>query len=270
MKIGFIADLHVDKTEQYLPEDYIKALSEAIAEANLDMLILGGDTSDSYATTTEFVETLKRHTQIDVLFIPGNHDYWEKEAELKDTYKIYDDFKNHPQSLMGRPYRINDHTVLVGHSAWYNHAYHGDQFSEDELEKGTYNDRTWQDKLNLDWKLTDKEVSKKFADEVRATLDQYPNDDIVLVTHMITIPDYCVPMPHSVFDYFNAFIATDDFDEIHQNYPIKYSFMGHVHYRHRLERAGIEYITNSLGYPKEWRSEDLAGEIKSSLVVLDF
>ena len=37
------------------------------------------------------------------------------------------------------------------------------------------------------------------------------------MTHIVTHRKFAVPMPHRIFDYFNAFIGTSDFDEIYTN-----------------------------------------------------
>jgi hypothetical protein len=40
--------------------------------------------------------------------------------------------------------------------------------------------------------------------------------------------------PHRIFDFFNAYIGTKDFNYIYDSYNIQYSIMGHVHFRKTL------------------------------------
>ncbi len=49
-------------------------------------------------------------------------------------------------------------------------------------------------------------------------------------------------MPHRIFDYFNAFIGTSDFDQIYQQYDIRYSIMGHVHLEMLLKNGDNIYL----------------------------
>src|SRR5699024_12282191 len=91
----------------------------------------------------------------------------------------------------------------------------------------------------------------------------------LLVTHMITIPEVTIPLSHRAFDFFNAYIATNDLLSLYENYPIEKSIMGHDHFRGEVERKGTLYITNSLGYVKEWRSKDMRKEIQNALYICD-
>ncbi|UUX33011.1 metallophosphoesterase [Fundicoccus culcitae] len=269
MNLGLISDLHYDTYETITKADFYENIHQLVTELALDYLVIGGDISNNYATTITFVEDLQTIINIPVYFIPGNHDYWEKDIAVKDTQAIYQQFVKHPQCLMESPILLNDHYALVGHTAWYNYSVHADRFTEAELEKGVYGERTWQDKRNTDWGVSDKNLSRQFADLVETDLNRVGDREVVLVTHMVTVPEFTVPMPHESFDYFNAFIATDDFDTIYQQYPIKYSSMGHIHYRGSFTREGITYICNCLGYEKEWRSPNFKEELRNSLYVID-
>lgn len=271
-KIGFISDLHVNYLEK--PHDDIsEKLQQVITEKNLDCLVIGGDIADHYSETIAFVEELEAQLKISIFFIPGNHDYWEKAKHTSeiDTWQIYKIFSQHKNCLIGKNIQLSDTVTLLGHSLWYNHAFHDNRFSEDRLEMGVYEGRTWQDKINTNWHMSDIEVSNVFTQEVKDQLDTIPdNHEIILVTHMVTIQDFCVNMPHPVFDYFNAFIGTNDIEPFYAAYPIKHTFMGHVHYRRDfVQNDDIHYYVNCLGYQNEWRTDDLYTELLDALVVLE-
>ena len=68
-------------------------------------------------------------------------------------------------------------------------------------------------------------MSKLAADSVRRDLEKVKDKNIILMTHIVTHKQFAVPMPHRIFDYFNAFIGTSDFDLFYEKYPIKYSIM---------------------------------------------
>src|SRR5699024_7380466 len=118
---------------------------------------------------------------------------------------------------------INEDWAIVGHSAWYDHSYAAKTFPPEAIAAGVYNERTWQDKLNTNWQTDDSTLSKRFADIIQADLEKVKDKNIILMTHMVTYPNYGVKLPHPVFDYFNAFIGTSDLNESFSKYPIKYN-----------------------------------------------
>lgn len=270
MNIGFISDLHIDNFT-YEPTDYIKELSKLIEELQLRRLIIGGDISNHYSTTIQFVEDLQNTSKIPVHFIPGNHDFWDrsKAKDDIDTLEIYNIYKNHPQCLIESPLMLTDKVGLVGHTAWYNyHSYNKEKFTLEQITKGKYKGVTWQDMKYIRWALSDQDMSKKFAEVVEEDILKLGAEELILVTHMVTIPEFTMKLPHRVFDFFNAYIATNDFDSIYNQYPIKYSVMGHIHFRTTLVKEDCTFISNSLGYVKEWRSNNMYAELKHALQVI--
>jgi len=270
MKVGFISDIHADRHMELTVDDYLHTLIQTIAEEKLEMLVIGGDISNHYSTTTRFVERLQEQAEIPVYFIPGNHDFWEEKDAEKSTRVIYQLYKEHPQSLIESPLQINDEYTLVGHPGWYNHTvYDKDQFTAEEVEHGKFRWTYWQDKLRMDWDASDPKVSQHFTDIIKDDLEKVKTDKAILQTHVVTVPEFTMPMPHRVFDFFNAYMATDDLKTIHKDYPITHQIMGHVHFRASILKDDTRFISNSLGYRREWQSEDLQTEIKNSLVTLN-
>ena len=98
MKIGFISDLHIDLNPDVPPQEYMTRLKEIIKRKQLNRLVIGGDISNHYSSTLQFVEQLQNQAEIPVHFIPGNHDFWEEADATKDTKGIYRLYKEHPQS----------------------------------------------------------------------------------------------------------------------------------------------------------------------------
>lgn len=269
MRVSFISDLHVDLNRRASINAYRYELSLLLEEEESDLLVIGGDISNNVQTTLDFVEVLEKDVGIPVYFIPGNHDFWEDSVK-KDTWGLYRIYQQHPQSLVESPLKLTDEYSLVGHPAWYNHAvYDKNKYNEEEIELGKYRFAYWQDKLNLDWQGTDREVSKHFAEIIKKDLEKVETDKIILQTHMITIPEFTMPMPHKIFDFFNAYIATDDLEGIHKKYPISHQFMGHVHFRAQVKKEGSRFITNSLGYRREWRSKSLRQELKNAIITIE-
>ncbi|NGP46662.1 phosphohydrolase [Bacillaceae bacterium SIJ1] len=271
MRLGVISDLHIDTNsdETWSSEDFKTILARELSEQKVELLLIAGDVSNHHKLSHAFVKSLKEISGIDILFIPGNHDYWDQENEHKATWEIYNDFKAQEESLLEKPYHINDEWVIVGHSGWYDYTYADSRFSTEHLQERTYNGRTWKDKLYTDWQMSDRELSKLFADKVQNDLEQVKDKKVILMTHMVTYQKFSVQMPHPVFDYFNAFIGTSHYIPFFQNYPVKYNIMGHVHHRESEEKDGIIHICSCLGNRKEWGSDDLHREIEDTLSIID-
>lgn len=270
IKVGFISDLHIDRNVERPPEAYLKALHLIALEKKLNVLVIGGDISNHYTKTIAFVERLQNETEISVYFIPGNHDFWEEKDATKDTRGIYQLYKDHPQSLIESPLQLSNEYTLVGHPGWYNHAvYDKEKFTPTEIEEGKFRWTYWQDKLRMDWQMSDPEVSKIFSQRIEEDLKKVTTPKTILQTHVVTIPEFTMPMPHRTFDFFNAYMATDDLKHIHTDYRVSHQFMGHIHFRAQIRRNETQFITNSLGYRREWRSKKLEQEINQSLVILE-
>lgn len=270
MKIGTISDLHIDRSNLYYPKDYESILAYEVGRLKLDVLLIAGDISNHYKQTVQFIRNLKHLTRTEILFIPGNHDYWSDDEEEKTSYEIFEYYKSQDESIIGRPYILNDDWAIVGHSGWYDYSFADQsQFSMERLERRKYYGSTWLDKERIAWGKSDLEMSKLAAESVRRDLEQVKDKNIILMTHIVTHKQFSVPMPHRIFDYFNAFIGTSDFDVFYATYPIKYSIMGHVHFRSTIEEQGVQYICPCLGYQREWRTKDLKKEIENTIQIIE-
>ena len=73
---------------------------------------------------------------------------------------------------MTQPYIINDNWAIIGSTAWYDYSYAHERFSEEQLQSGKHYGATWQDKVRIDWTVDDRQLSKQFADELRAHASQ--------------------------------------------------------------------------------------------------
>ena len=265
MKIGTISDLHIDRHTYINSEGYMQALVDCAIKRQLDLLIIAGDISNNYQMTCAFISQVKAQINIPVLFVPGNHDYWSDQLDHSST-DIVTSFRQQPECLMTQPYIINDNWAIIGSTAWYDYSYAHERFSEEQLQIGKHYGATWQDKVRIDWTVDDRQLSKQFADELRAHASQVAPRKLIIVTHIVTHPAFMVPTPHRLFDFFNAYIGTTDIDSIYQDYPVRYSIMGHVHFRKELTENGITYLCPCLGYQRQWRTDDIISEVNHALM----
>jgi putative phosphoesterase len=267
MKIGVIADLHIDRGNKYSPEDFEYCLIKTAQNKDIELLLIAGDISNNYQMTADYINKIKQLLNIPVLFIPGNHDFWTNDTD-RSSLEILDFYLNMDECLIDRPYCINDEWAIVGNTAWYDYSYGDSKFSEERLAQRKYYGATWQDKEKIDWPLNDQSMSELALKQTEKDLAKVKDKKIILMTHIVTHSQFVVPTPHRIFDYFNAFIGTSKFNKLYNTYPIKYSIMGHVHFRKSVEEAGITYICPCLGYERQWRTKDLQTELDNTLVTI--
>ncbi|MBO1221095.1 metallophosphoesterase [Staphylococcus nepalensis] len=270
MQIGVISDLHVDRHNLLTPKDYQAALVRIIQKRQIELLLIAGDVSNHYQRTKQFIENIEINAQIKVLFIPGNHDFWSAETGITSS-EILDTYIKMDNCLIDQPYVVNDEWAIVGNTGWYDYTYANSKFSLERLARRKYYGATWQDKVKIDWPMEDRKLSAIAAKQTIKDIEKVKHKKIILMTHIVTHPKFAVPMPHRIFDYFNAFIGTSDFNSIYTSYDIKYSIMGHVHFRNTFEENGVTYICPCLGYQREWRTSDIEQEIDQAMhqIVID-
>ncbi|MBG9980119.1 metallophosphoesterase [Facklamia sp. DSM 111018] len=266
MRIAFIADIHYDLQTTYTKFDLFEKIKNVCQANNADLLVVAGDISNDYLLTIHFMEKLQDFLGFPTYFVPGNHDFWSNKQDAWDLLKLY---QEHPQSLMREPILLQEDWLLIGTCAWYNHYANKGRHSKAFLDKGYYQGYHWMDKQKIYWGKDDSSMSQYFCEQVEEQLGIFRTDHIILVTHMVTIPELQIPSDPKFqedIDYFNAFISTNDFDKIYRDFPIKYSCMGHVHSRQSCYRDQIQFHTCCLGTEREWaKGTDLLSNITEAM-----
>src|SRR5699024_12166066 len=151
MNIGVISDLHVDRyhNDEIDETTFLREVSNEVNRLSLDLFIIAGDVSNNHVKTHNFIEAVEMMTDVKVLFIPGNHDFWNFDGDNQSRWEIYDYFKQQPESLLERPYIINDEWALVGRSAWYDYSFACVSFSYEAFERRECEGGHWADKFTL-------------------------------------------------------------------------------------------------------------------------
>lgn len=273
MKIGIVSDLHIDGNEKALKagETFEELLLEVLMEKNVDKLLIAGDISNHFETSQKFIHSVQEQSNIPVFFVPGNHDYWAKTHDIIDTNKVDDFFREQKESLVGNPQIFSDNWALVGTPGWYDYGYgnHG-VYSIKEFEKKKYRFASWNDRHYVDWKKSDLEVSRLMLEQLEKDIATVGDRNILLMTHVATHPEFIVPLPHRIYDYANAFLGAKSYEVLYKKYPnIRYSVMGHVHFRKTYYENGTTFIAACLGNKKHWRTKDVKSQLGKTLVVLD-
>jgi len=259
MKIGVISDLHIDTNGKALNEDnYSQIVGEIILEHSIDLLLIAGDISNHYEMTQMFLETVQNNTKIPIYFVPGNHDYWAKDHEVTDTRVLHRYFLDKKETLINNPKIINDEWAIVGSPGWYDYGY-GDlnKYSVEQYAKKKYKFAYWNDYHYIDWKASDKEVSQKMLKQLKKDIEKVKGYNLILMTHVATHPNFVVPLPNRLYDFVNAYLGAKDYEILYKEYPqIKYSIMGHVHFRKVVKEFGTTFLSACLGNRKHWSNKD--------------
>lgn len=267
MKIGVIADIHVDVNDTE-DEKIVDLLIEVIEEKSLDFLIIAGDISNDYQVTLKSVDQIEEKTQSKCLFVPGNHDLWNINYPEMDTLAIYDQYLEHESCLSNRPYILNEEYAVIGDIGWYDYSYAEEKYSNQEYTVGYHLDRQWQDKNYVNWQLTDHQVVDQFYIKLREQVLSLSDKKLIFVTHMVTHKDFTVPLPDEMWEFFNAYLGSDRYKDLFQQ-NVKYVLFGHVHYRKDLIENGIEYICRCLNYRSQWATKEVKAEIIETLRIIE-
>ena len=268
MKLGVLSDLHIDRHHTYQPEMYLQYVVEVVEQAELNLLIIAGDISNDHEKTLAFINQLDASISAQVAFVPGNHDIWRKSNASMTTNAILNIYRQHPLCLMHAPIILGE-WCIVGHMGWFDYTYANSRFDDEKLQRGKHYGATWQDLVHTDFTDDAKERAMCYAHEVNRQLKQHQEKKIILVTHFVTHPQFLVSTPHRVFEFFNGFIGTQSFDMLFRQYDIRFSIMGHVHFRKVVNEEKTSYIAACLGYPREWQTLNLKTELKQTLRVFD-
>lgn len=270
MKIGVLSDLHIDTNKKKLigKEAFSEIVSKQINYQNIDLMLIAGDISSDYLVSQQFLDEVTDKSGIPVLFVPGNHDFWSIKNGETDTKKIYQFFKKQTNSLLNKPYILNDEWAIVGNAGWYDHGY-ADQtkYTQAEFNEMKLRSGMWQDKRYVHWGEENKETAQWMLNKIESDLQSVGERKIILMTHVVTHPKFVVSLPHKIYDYFNAFLGSSSYERLYQTYPIAYSIMGHVHYRKTLVDNKVNYICACLGGSKHWLTKDPETEIRNAIVV---
>ncbi len=268
MKIGILSDIHVDVN--YKEDNRVEdAVLKCVEKNNIEILIIAGDISSDYRKTLSVLNEFEKQSSARILFVPGNHDIWNKKHQNMNTNFIYNELKKYKGNLSRKNIVIGD-WAFVGDIGWYDYSFGSDEYEIADFCKGKAFERTWQDKNYVDWEMTDIEVNDRFYNMLKERLEQVKDKKIIFVTHMVIHEAFIVHESREIWKYFNAFLGSKKYKNLIKEYNVKYAIMGHVHYRKRGKVGSIEYICNCLNYRNEWYdSEDAYKEVDKAMYLIE-
>ncbi|EXJ23549.1 putative phosphohydrolase [Alkalibacterium sp. AK22] len=263
--------MHIDRNEVFVGPELERMLGDILKRKAVDLLLIAGDISNHYLKTHDFIRKLEQVSQIPVLFVPGNHDYWSRDHSVKDTNRIADFFNRQSYSLAGQPRVLTDCFAVVGTPGWYDYGYADHSiYSQQDFEKKQYGFASWNDRHYVNWGRSDQTVSQEMLEQLHKDLQSVQHRRIILMTHVATHKAFVMPLPHRVYNYANAFLGAKAYEALYEQYSaIDYSIMGHVHFRKVLRDEQRTYISACVGNHKHWRIKDIGTQIENSLLTFD-
>ena len=266
MKIGIISDIHLDINEEY---EVLEILCDTLQKENCNGLILAGDISNTGVSTLKWLDKIRNKLGMPFWFVPGNHDMWDPEGKFKDTWQLYEEFRQQEGCLCGKAVDAKEAGILTGSVGWYDYSFGSEPYTVEDFNRKTFNERVWQDSRFVHWNEDDRKVCQMMLDEMKPAIEANQGKKITAVTHMLSTKEFCVPLPNANWDYFNAFLGSKIYGEYFEKHGVDCSIMGHVHYRHHIEKNGVKYKCACLGYHNEWPTDNVAKEIADSLQYLE-
>lgn len=225
MRIHLLSDLHTE----FLTYGQIQTLINDICGIGCDVRVLAGDIGCTWMTKS-FVEHLAYKSKVPLIFVPGNHDYYKKEANhyldlLRDDSGVQNYY------MLDRGHVTISGQRFLGCTAWYTSTPH----------KEVINDAT-----QIEFA---KQNIPIFGRKDREFLEANVHQTDVVITHYIPHIRSIAPQ-YAGLD--NRYFHVPYEDLIEERRP-KLWLHGHTHTSadYTLE-CGTRIVCNPRGYPGEY------------------
>lgn len=258
MKLYAISDLHLD----------YRANREALY--NLphypdDWLILAGDICSSGEQLAEVLNYLRsRFAQL--LWVPGNHELWIDDGDEFDSsvdkyhelVRICREFgvATPEDDYLVWPGEGGPHRLVLMHLL-YDYSFRPDHVAENEAVDWAIESRVHcrdEYRINPAPFSSKPEWCRARVESTRQRLEQCSGDmPLVLINHFPLRYDLVRTMRIPRFSIWCGTRATEQW---HQRYGARVVVSGHLHMRATDYRDGVRFEEVSLGYPRDWKSEE--------------
>lgn len=283
MRITALSDLHLDyirirngiKEEDII--DLLEKIKNKILSFNPDVFVFAGDISKKVKDIEIFLNVFK-DLSFYKIFVPGNHDVWIENGE--------DSFEKYRKTLRRLSEKYNFHYLpasplviekigFVGSLGWYDYSLGGEDFCNEEYEKGKYKNLKWREiywklvsfKDDKGNKLSNLEVCKIMQKELRNQIREVEDkvEIIVAVIHTLPFEDLIFTK-----NFFSAYLGSKFLGNILlKSEKVKYLICGHEHNPLILNKNGIKIFRCPFGYLKNIRDweENLSKGIKTFEII---
>ncbi|MHA1771062.1 MAG: metallophosphoesterase family protein [Candidatus Thorarchaeota archaeon] len=264
MRIAAISDIHV--LSDGSDEPLLEAIRQRVLNLEPDVFVIAGDLSHHISTLEDTLAKLKIDG-IANLYVPGNHDVWfEKDPDIGSMEK-YARFigeicrRRGFQYLPDAPYEHGS-IGFVGSMGWSDYSFARPELGipEEAYRRKEYGGATWFDVFNLDWELSDKEITDLFNKKVEYDLSILSKSvkQVVYISHHLPFRELTIYKDRLPWDFFSAYMGSVRTGEILQHDErVILTISGHSHVRNIIQMDKITAMTVPLGYcrPEEDKLE---------------
>src|SRR5262249_23124863 len=241
MRVFALSDIHINYDAN---REWVSNLSSS--DYADDVLILGGDISDSLAQFEWCLKTLSRRFA-KVLFVPGNHDLWVFQENDRTT--SIDKF----QQVCGVMERWDvsmspfhrDTLSIVPLLGWYDYS-----FGEPTRELRD----TWMDYHACRWPehFSVNEITEYFLAMNQSVLS-VKNEMVISFSHFVPRIDLMPVWVTSKNRILYPVLGSSRLESQLRQLNSRIHVYGHSHVNRNVTVDGVRYINNAFGYPHETR-----------------
>ena len=269
MKIVTVSDIHLDMNSNYARADLLPVFIQCLKRVEADLIIIAGDLCDYAADTIQVLNRLEAELEIKVLFIPGNHDIWVKQKE-HSSWESYHQLREHPSSLLGKPYELNNGYVVIGEMGWYDYSFVKENIPYRAVIEHL---QDWGDCKWTEWKMNDQKLNEWMLEHLKEQLNRYKDEKIILVHHFVPYLDFLSESTEYMdWNLYNAFMGSNSAGKLIDSYGnIKYVIFGHTHDRYGIVSNYHQktVICNPLGYIAEPSKKVFEEELIKSITTIE-
>jgi hypothetical protein len=241
MRVFATSDLHTDYKENFL---WLSELSDTAYRD--DALIVAGDISDRLEVIRATLRLLRpkfRH----VLFTPGNHELWVRNAELDSIDKLQQVLQLcEKMDVATKPLRLEG-LWIVPLFSWYDGVFESESSNERAQQ-------AWADFHLCKWPEDVKPLPDYFLGLNEPHLKLY-DAPVITFSHFIPRADLLPPKEYMKFNWLPSISICAALDAQIRQLNSRVHVCGHTHTTVDSVIDNVRYIQNAVRYPKERRTE---------------
>ena len=233
MKLRILSDLHC--------EHWVEIPSWVSTQLDYDYMIIAGDLCVS--KQSPMLKTLFELTRKPIIFIPGNHDFWNSSYSYQDLKmrKDINPFGLNPSHFMylNNDCVIIDKYIFIGCTLWWSEI-------PDERNKQLMNDFNKIHELVFN-KSDGSDWGQFSISYIEEKLQYAKDNDLIAIVITHNAPSQKSIVSEYKGDPINCFFA-NDYDHIIEKYQPKLWIHGHMHNNVKYKIGNTTVICNPYGY----------------------
>ena len=235
MRVFATSDLHTDYKENFL---WLTQLSDTAYRD--DALIIAGDVSDRLEVIRDTFQLLRskfRH----LLFTPGNHELWVRNAEIDSIDKLQQILQLCEElGITTKPLHLDD-LWIVPLFSWYDGVY------DPEM-------KAWADFHLCKWPNDAHPLPEYFLRLNEPHLKSY-DGEVITFSHFIPRTDLLPPKEYMRISWLPHVSICQALDAQIRRLDSRVHVCGHTHTTFDRVIDNVRYVQNAVRYPKERRTD---------------